>query len=145
MKNIILAGLLLLISCAGAPVSQPEFLADDRAAHGNVKSNFCRMMDTEIAKIREQIQANADGAQVNVESVSCEVFANSLGKSTFLVHVSAGGTTVYDMEVARIMAYQGGSWLMINQGPIYLIDYMNGRIVWFIENQVQSAEPGSQI
>jgi len=103
------------------------------------------MMNAETAKIREQIQANAVGAHVSIQSVSCEVFANTLGKSTFLVHVSAGGTPVYDMEVARIMAYQGGGWLMVNQGPIYLIDYMNGRIVWFIEDQVHSSEPGSQI
>ena len=37
------------------------------------------------------------------------------------------------------------NWIMVNQGPIYLIDYMNGRIVWFIERQVGEPSSGSEI
>jgi len=142
-----MAGILFFSSCAVAPVSQPVSLpeAAPEPEAGTLQAHFCRAAEEETSKIGAQLEHVTPETKVDVELGSCAVFVESLGKATFIIHAYIGGRLAYDMEVVRIMNYQNGNWIMVNQGPIYLIDYMNGRIVWFIERQVGEPSSGSEI
>ena len=138
MKPVLLAMLLCLFTACATTV--PVVITSGSASAD--REQFCRLAAERGLQMRADIESKSNGVAIGVQLASCDMLASDLGRVSYLIHSSSGGSVISRIEFVALMALINGSWTVIHQGPIYEIDYLNKTMQWLIQELPEAGKTG---
>ena len=144
----VIAGVLALFlsSCIGhvEPAVQPTAVA---SAAADEKTAFCSMAQQQMAHNETVSRAKAaeGGLDLKIKITECDLVGNSAGRIYYTLNTTMGEQPVLTVDSVAIIMRIDGTWTIVKDSPIYVINHVLGEFSWFVNEPLTDDDRGQDI